>query len=426
MNNEQKLVIELVKKGDNILITGSAGVGKSFVLKEIVHICRSNNISIAITSSTGTSALTINGKTIHSFLGIGLAKKDPFHIFTANKKKRPMLVKHLESLKILIIDEVSMVSAKLLDFISTYLGHICKNALPFGGIQIILCGDMYQLPPVQGKDDDNAEFCFFSKVWKHANFKCIELISQMRQQNDQKFAKLLNEAREGFLSDENFEILKSCKHPNFGEIQPTLLFALNKNVDEINNKEYGKLINSGNERQFFQTEFSSHSDTKAWAESVKIPEMVDLCIGAQVMLTVNYNLDEGLANGSRGVITGFEGDNPIVLFKNGDQIIIEPWMYIDENEKDNLVWAKAIPLRLAYALTIHKSQSMTLDAAVIDLGPSIFEYGQAYVALSRVRDLQSVQILQVSKRSFKTNPKVIQFYNEIRLEAHSAQSTEEK
>jgi len=420
MNPEQKLVLEFVKKGVNILITGSAGVGKSFVLKEIVNICRSNHITIAITSSTGTSALTINGKTIHSFLGIGLAKKDPFHVFTANKKKRPLLLKQLESLKILIIDEVSMISAKLLDFISSYLGHVRKNALPFGGIQIILCGDMYQLPPVQGRDDDeSAEFCFFSKVWKQANFKCIELISQMRQQNDQKFAKLLNEAREGFLSDENFEILNQCKNPNFGEIQPTLLFALNKNVDEINNKEYSKLINNGNQRQFFQTEFSSHPDTKAWAESVKIPEMVDLCIGAQVMLTVNMNLDEGLANGSRGVITGFEGDNPIVLFKNGDQIIIEPWVFIDENEKDNLVWAKAMPLRLAYALTIHKSQSMTLDAAIIDLGPTIFEYGQAYVALSRVRDLESVQILKVSKRSFKTNPKVIQFYNEIRLEAHS-------
>lgn len=418
MNAEQKLVLELVKKGDNILITGSAGVGKSFVLKEIVQLCRSNNISVGITSSTGTSALTINGKTIHSFLGIGIAKKDPMHIYTTNKKQRPLLIKQLETLKILIIDEISMVSAKLLDFISNYLCHVRKNKLPFGGIQMVLCGDMYQLPPVQGKDDPNAEFCFFASVWKPANFKCIELISQMRQQNDQRFAKLLNEAREGFLSDENFEILKNCKNPNFGEIQPTLLFALNKNVDEINDREYGKLLREGKERQFFETEFSQHPDTKAWADSLKIPEVVDLCVGAQVMLTVNYNLDEGLANGSRGVITGFQADCPIVLFKTGDQIIIEPWTYMDENAKDN-VWAKAIPLRLAYALTIHKSQSMTLDAAIIDLGSSIFEYGQAYVALSRVRDLESVQILKVSQKSFKTNPKVIQFYNEIRLEAHT-------
>jgi ATP-dependent DNA helicase PIF1 len=272
---------------------------------------------------------------------------------------------------------------------------------------------MCQLPPVNG------EFCFFSKVWKDANFCCIELIKQMRQEGDVEFARMLNELRFGQCSDKTLKCLRECRNPNFGEVKPTILYSKNINVDVINEREYKKLIDSGAERRIYNTSFSEHKQCKFWAESLKIPEHVDLCVGAQVMLTVNLAVEEGLANGTRGVITGFAEEGPIVLFKNGDQVIIEPWMFEDENEdadeKGNKIWASSIPLKLAYALTIHKSQSMTLDAAIIDLGPNIFECGQAYVALSRVRDRASVKIINVLKSSFRTNEDVVKFYNEIRL-----------
>lgn len=413
MNDEQKRVLDFVKTGKNILIVGAAGTGKSFTLKEIVKWARARMLSVAVTSSTGTSAISIGGRTVHSYLGIGLAQKDAYQLYLNVKRKFPQKVKQLQELSILIIDEVSMISAELLDKISAYLQHIRKSPFTFGGLQVILCGDMCQLPPVNG------EFCFLSDTWKQSNFCCVELIKQMRQEGDVKFAEMLNELRFGKCSDETLEILRACRNPNFGEVKPTDLYSKNINVDVINEREYKKLIDSGAERKIFNTTFSEHKQAKFWAENLKIPEQVDLCVGAQVMLIVNLSVEEGLANGSRGVITGFAEEGPIVLFKNGDQVIIEPWLFEDENEdvddKGCKIWASCTPLKLAYALTIHKSQSMTLDAAVIDLGPNIFECGQAYVALSRVRDRESVKIINVLKSSFKTNEKVIQFYNEISL-----------
>lgn len=417
MNEEQTRILDFVKTGKNVFITGSAGTGKSFTIKEIVRWAFSRNIFVAVTSSTGTSAISIGGRTVHSFLGIGLAQKDAYQIYLHVKRKHQPKIKQLEELKLLIIDEVSMISAELLDKISLYLQHVRKNPFPFGGLQIILSGDMCQLPPVNG------EFCFLSKTWTEAKFNCVELIKQMRQEGDLKFAQMLNELRFGKCSDETLKILRGCRNPNFGEVKPTILYSKNINVDVINEKQYKNLIDHGAERKIFPTTFSEHKQSRLWAESLKIPESVDLCIGAQVMLTVNLCVDEGLANGSRGVITGFADEGPIVLFKNGDQVIIEPWLFEDENEdadeKGNEIWASCIPLKLAYALTIHKSQSMTLDAAIIDLGPNIFECGQAYVALSRVRDRESVKIINVLKSSFKTNEKVIQFYNEISLKNNS-------
>lgn len=208
---------------------------------------------------------------------------------------------------------------------------------------------------------------------------------------------------------ESLEKLRSLANPNFGEIQPTILYSKNINVDNINEIEYKKLIDKGNEQRTYNSTFSEHKYTKTWAESLKIQEAISLCVGAQVMLTVNLSVEDGFANGTRGMVVSFTDDGPVILFKNGEQIIIEPWLFKDENEEDE-IWASAIPLKLAYALTIHKSQSMTLDAVIVDLGPSIFEYGQAYVALSRVRDMSSVKIINVLKSSFQTHEDVIKFY----------------
>ena len=271
-----------------------------------------------------------------------------------------------------------------------------------------MCGDLCQLPPVSGN------FCFLSNTWKQADFLCIELKKQIRQEGDLEFSEMLNELRFGHCSEKTFVALKACKNPNFGEIKPTILYSTNVNVDGKNNAEFQKLIEAGAVKKEYATVFSPHTNCKVWAESLKIPEKVSLCVGCQVLLCVNLSVEDGLCNGSRGMVTGFEEEGPVVLFKNGDQFVIEPFLFEDENEdvdeKGNKIWAKWIPLKLAYALTIHKSQSMTLDAAIVDLGSNIFECGQAYVALSRVRDRNSVKILNVLPSSFQTDECVLEFY----------------
>lgn len=408
MNEEQLKVLSIVKSGFNVFLSGAAGTGKSFTIKAIVKWARPL-MNIAVTSSTGTSAITVGGRTVHSYLGIGLARKDAYQLYMLVRGKYPKTIQKLKELKILIIDEISMISAELLDKISEYLQYVRRNKDPFGGLQIILCGDMCQLSPVNG------EFCFNANVWKPASFVCVELKRQMRQTNDDLFSKMLNELRFGVCTDETYRALKDCRNPQFGEIQPTILYSTNANVDSVNEREFLKLCESGAEKRTYETIYSQNKNSKTWAESLKIPTSVELCIGAQVVLTVNLSVEEGFANGSRGMVTGFTDDGPIVLFKNGEQIVIEPWAFAEDDDDvtdNDKIWACAIPLKLAYALTIHKSQSMTLDAVIVDLGPSIFEYGQAYVALSRVRDLKSVKVVNVLRTSFRTHEDVVKFYNE--------------
>jgi ATP-dependent DNA helicase PIF1 len=406
MNSDQQLAFELVKRGKNVFISGSAGTGKSFTLERIIEWHRTNNIQIGVTSSTGISALNIKGRTLHSYLGIGLAGASAYNLYVKCKKYKTTINK-LQSLKVLIIDEISMISAELLDKVSEYLQLVRKNGKQsFGGVQMVFCGDLFQLPPING------EFCFKSAVWESMNINTCVLKTIVRQKDDLLFQQILENARLGVCSDEHLKLLKEQRTQTFGEIQPTILYSKNINVDSINQREYVKLKTV---EHTYNTLYSSNKNTKFWAETMNIPDSVSLKEGTQVMLTVNLSVEDGYANGTRGMITGFTGEGPIMLLKDGTQLIIIPWMYKeDEFAKDeDAIWASCIPLKLAYALTIHKSQSTTLDAATIDIGPSIFEYGQAYTALSRVRDLKSVRILNVSKTSFKTHPDVLDYYKSV-------------
>jgi len=406
MNTQQLNAFDLVLRGKSIAILSAAGTGKTYTLMQIVKWANKNGKKIGLTSSTGTSALTLgNGmaKTLHSYLHIFLAKKPVYEMVLFTRRKSPKTVEKLNQLDILAIDELSMISDELFDKVSEYISIIRKDPRPFGGLQLVLTGDMFQLPPVSG------DYCFKSKTWKELNLKIVELTEQVRQDGDKEFQQILTEARWGRLSDESFKRLSTLPKPNFGEVKPTILYSKNINVDSINEKEFKNLIDSGAEQRCYDTVFSDNKYTKSWAEALKIPDKTVLCVGAQVILTVNLSVEEGFANGSRGMITELREEGPVVLFKNGEQILLEPWLYVDDDEN---IWASAIPLKLAYALTIHKSQSMTLDALATDLGPSIFEYGQAYVALSRVRDLKSVKILNILKSSFQAHEDVIKFYTE--------------
>lgn len=399
MNQEQKRAFDLVISGKNVFITGSAGTGKSFTIDAIREWYKAANIPFGITSSTGISAINIKGKTLHSYLGIGLAKSSAIDLYM-KAKKFSHLIEKLRDIRLLVIDEISMISSDLFDKVSEYLQLVRKCQAPFGGIQLVLCGDLFQLPPVNG------DFCFKSATWNVMNIETCNLKTIVRQKDDQIFQEILENARLGKCTDEHLELLKNQRNQQFGEVKPTMLYSTNINVDAINLQEYNKLQTAERE---YKTDYSKNKNTQFWAERLNIPSSVRLKINTQVMLTVNLSSEDGYVNGTRGMVTEFSDDGPIVLLKDGTQLIITPWTVCDDD--DPSIKVSYIPLKLAYALTIHKSQSLTLDAAIIDIGPKIFEYGQAYTALSRVRDLKSVRILNILKTSFKTHPDVLDYFS---------------
>lgn len=402
MNDKQQYAYEAIIKGDNILLTGSAGTGKSFVMSQVIKWARDNEKKIGITASTGLSAYLIRGRTIHSFLGIGLAKNSPEVMAHTVMKKNKPLMKRLLALHILLIDEISMIDAELLDKISIYLSIIRNNPAPFGGVQVIFSGDFAQLPPIYRK------YCFESQSFKEANIQVILLEELVRQEGDAVFKDILEELRWGNCTKHTLKILKTLYKTEFsGNVTPTRLYSHNIDVDKINEKEFQKLIENGAETVTYKTTYSNHPFAKSWADGMKVPETVKLCVGAQVYIT--WNLQQpGLMNGTRAVVLIVSQNGVTIQLINGEKVVIEPYMVT--SEEDDKITTTFMPLKLAYAISIHKSQGMTLDAVEIDLGDKIFEYGQAYTALSRARSLTSVRLISVKATSFKTHPKVKEFY----------------
>ena len=407
LNDDQTLALALVKQKKNVAILSQGGTGKSTFLIYLHRWCRENNKKIALTSSTGTSALTLGSgraRTLHSLMGVGLAQKGAEQLAYATTRKNKSLVKKLQQLDILGVDEISMHGKTFFDKISDYMSILRKDARPFGGVQLVITGDFFQLPPI------NDDFAFNGVAWEKIGLHFIEFHIQVRQQGDARFSQILSNARVGELTDEDFVILKNNPKPSFGSIRPTILYSTNADVDKINFTNYVELVKKGFEEQIYKTTYSDHAHVKVWAESLKIPEETELCVGAQVMLTVNLSLDIGLANGSRGIVVAFEPDGVIVEFTDGEQYLVEQHMYMDEDE---IMWAVTIPLKLCWAMTIHKSQSSTIDCLKTNLAQRIFAEGQAYVALSRCRKLSGVEFIDIVKESFIASPIVKEFYKHI-------------
>ena len=392
MNQEQKLALEAVSNGDNIFITGGAGVGKSYLVNEIV---KSTKKKIGVCAMTGCAALLINGATLHSYLAIGLAKESA-KVLAGKIKRFVTVVQRIQDLDILLIDEVSMLNDELFEKVYEFLQIVRRNPKPFGGVQMIFVGDPFQLAPVEGG------YCFTSKLWK--DIEVHTLTQNMRQAGDQEFKDLLDRVRWGKCSDEDYETLKKLKNTTFPDgIIPTKLYSKNINVDAINQTELGKLSTEVKE---YLTEYVSEP-SKKWATSNKIPERSLFKVGAQVMCTRNIPL-LGLVNGSRGVIESFEPESVRIRLLN-DEIVRLPYISVTPFDNQFLV-VKFLPLKLAWAVTIHSSQGMTIDALEVDLGKDIFAYGQAYTGLSRAKSLSTVRVTSVLSTSFVTNPSIKQIF----------------
>lgn len=406
LNKEQLLALEWVKRGKNIFVTAPGGYGKTYWINYVAKfLSECQNKNIAKTSMTGSSAILINGSTLHSYLGIGICK-DKHDIIRRVRKLRKTRI--WIDLDVLIIDEISMMSKELFESLDEVARDLCNNPRPFGGIQIILCGDFCQLGCIDSKN-----FCFESLLWKSSIHETVFFTTSYRQTN-LEFCKMLEEIRFGNVTKEIEQVLNSRimrDHIDNG-IEPTRLFGYKRDVEDINTAFLRNLID--NEKKDIH-KFHIKSKYKKNILKRYIPDdsSLCLCIGCQVILTVNLDIDNGLINGSRGIITNFTSTGlPIVTFMNGLTLTIDYFLYTIEDKSVEICSYSQIPLILGWAITIHKSQGMTLDCVLTDLS-NIFDYGQAYVTLSRVKNLDCLYILDIDYSKIKCNPKVISYYQTL-------------
>ena len=430
--------------GHNLFITGSGGTGKSYLIKTIKKDLESRGIKHAVCALTGCAAVLLNcyAKTIHSWSGIGLGVGTKEEIVDkAIRNKRATT--NWKTTQVLIVDEISMMSLKIFEAIEQ-IAKCCKRQYlrPFGGMQVIFIGDFYQLPPVK-----DTQFCFESALWgqtfaleNHIHLKTLY------RQKDPEYIRILTEVRDGVLTEESLVALTARLNTKYDATQnngivPTKLFPRNADADRINQTMYLKLAETEekydlktvtNLRMLNETSLPIPLDVmtkcvelkdeeveqqlKLFCENSNLSPTLSLKKGAIVMCLANLDTDAGVCNGSQGIVVDFVANTqnvkcPLVKFLNGVVMMIQPRVYQHgDYPKFGVV---QIPLRLAWAFTIHKSQGVTLDIAEIDIGTSIFEFGQTYVALSRIRSLSGLYLSSFNPRKIKTNPTVSTFYKTI-------------
>ncbi|MFN7039262.1 MAG: DEAD/DEAH box helicase [Alphaproteobacteria bacterium] len=418
LSQEQASVLQSISRGENVFITGSAGTGKSYLLKVVKE--NYNHLGLHVTASTGIAAVHIGGVTIHSWAGIGLGNAPVSEIINyINSGKATLLRRKLRKARMLAIDEISMISAETFDLLNEVLQNIRGNNKAFGGIQLIILGDFLQLPPIQNFETRTRQYCFQSKAWEEANFHTFYLQEIFRQKNSD-FAELLHRMRIGTLNEEDINILKTrVQLKRNSDIKPTIIVTHNKQVENINQQELNKLNTS--EVVYNIKGEGNENKLNFLKKNCLAAEKLVLKEGAQVMMLKNTYQKEGIINGSIGVIKGFtEKRLPLVKFASGQvkEIAAEEWIIEEFNNEKLAMEVKAkitqIPLMLAWAITVHKSQGMTLDEIECDL-QAAFEEGQVYVAISRVKSLEGLYLKSFQSKFIKVNQEVVQFYEKLQV-----------
>jgi ATP-dependent DNA helicase PIF1 len=422
LSEKQKNAFLSMQNGKNVFLTGPGGSGKSFLLKYFINWYKNlieddrSNSKIYVTSTTGLSSLLIDGMTINRYSGIGTGEKDIDFYYKKIIKMKNLKKRWLET-GVLIIDEISMMDPDIFDKLEILARKIRNIDKPFGGIQIILSGDFLQLPPVKSNG-----FCFESFSWDNIIDKTFYFDKIIRQ-NDGLLQNVLNNVRIGVVNDDVRLVLNSCLNKKLysnNGIVPTLIFSRKKMVSDYNEKELNILIEYGERSYRYNSsyEFGKNINENSYEfykdlinSQYSIEDSLTFSTKTQVMLTVNMH-DEGLANGSRGIIIDFYNTNPVVLFLDGKILEIKPHEFvIDEN--GDIVKKIQIPLILSWAITIHKAQGMSLEMVETDIGNSIFEYGQAYVVLSRIKNIEGLSLLNVDYSKIKAHPKIIKYYEKL-------------
>lgn len=400
--------MSILKTGRNVFITGPAGSGKTHLLNQYIKYLRDHNVKIGITASTGIAATHMGGMTLHSWSQIGI--KDRFAKGDIDDLLgRSYLKKRLKDVSVLIIDEISMLHGFQLDMVDEILKAFKKSEQPFGGIQVVFCGDFFQLPPISSMNEP-VRFAYHSRSWKEAK-PAVCYLKENYRQKDNLSLSVLNGIRSGMVSDSIRKHIESRLNCPTSSAEPTRLYTHNIDVDMINNRELSKM----DEYEYL---YEMESKGRPYVvESLKrsclAPDKLRLKKGARVMCVKN-NFESGYVNGSLGVVASC-GPNvdPVVLLSNGNRVTIERQTWVIEDEGKTLAEICQYPLRLAWAITVHKSQGMSLDAVEVDLSKS-FEPGMGYVALSRVRTIEGLNILGFNEMSLKVNPEVLEYDKYLR------------
>lgn len=409
LSEEQENVIKAVLNGENILITGSAGTGKSTLLRELKSRIPE---TLPVAASTGISAINVSGMTIHSWAGIGLGTDSAAVIAKRLMENKNEAYFRIKNYKRLAIDEISMISGKLFNLLNEVFQIVRKSDAPFGGMQMILIGDFLQLPPVikRAEDEEQGKFAFESTAWRAAGIK-VAMLTRVFRQSDEAFSTALNEIRVGEPSDAARALLNARYrvHDEFSHIEPVLVHTHNVDVDSAN---ADRLAAEPGDSEYFQARDTGRPGPLATLQANCLaPETLELKIGAQVMLLKNVDVPGGLANGSIGKVTEFSKTLklPTVTFPNGRIFQADFDKFEIKDGGEVLACRSQIPLRLAWAITVHKSQGMTLDKIKVHLA-NVFEDGQAYVALSRARTAEGLFIQSGSRKNIRANRAAVEFY----------------
>ncbi len=400
---KQTEALDILKMGHNAFVTGAAGSGKTHLLNEYIKYLRVHGAVIGITASTGIAATHMGGMTIHSWSGLGIRDTLTDYDLEAMEEK-PYLWKRFENAQVLIIDEVSMLHHFRLDLVEQITRSFKRNDKSFGGMQVILCGDFFQLPPISRHGEEPAQFAYHSPAWKNLDLKICYLEEQHRQ-SDNDYLEVLNAIRDNTMTEKILDRLRARYKKPVDFAEPTKLYTHNVDVDGENNRELDKL--PGEVFEFEMIGKGKENLVATLKKGCLAPETLRLKVGARVMMVKN-SFEDKYANGTLGIVADCDGYGVTVKLGDGRIIAIKPASW--KVEEDGKVKCEIIqyPLRLAWAITVHKSQGMSLDAAEVDLSQA-FEKGMGYVALSRVRTLGGLSLKGMNKTALMVDEEVLAF-----------------
>ena len=417
--------LTILKTGANVFLTGEPGSGKTHTINEFISWLRSSGVEPSVTAATGIAATHVGGMTVHSWSGIGI-NESLSRVDVDRIASKEHIAKRITKAKVLIIEEVSMLSAATFEMADAICREVRRSDKPFGGLSVILVGDFFQLPPVSR--DHEVKFAYESNVWRELNLLTCYITEQYRQ-DDAEFLSVLSAIRSGGVEEMHYELLMSRYVGSKGstltaefqgrtlETSVPKLFSHNADVDRINATELAKL--SGKSQKFRMSSKGKDSMVEGLKRGCLSPEILELKEGATVMFTKNSPQGR-FVNGTLGVVIGWGANgSPIVKTKDGLKITTEPMEWqLEEQGKVKAIVAQ-YPLRLAYAMTVHKSQGMSMDAAIMDLSKA-FEYGQGYVALSRVRRLSGVYLTGLNQRAIEVHPEILKKDRDFRAASDAA------